>query len=536
MKTTEILDRLAADYRLRMNRAIRVGLPAFGALYVLLVVIQSHYLPLWFDEFFTYYVSGLKPQNLWLALTRGPELNPPLHYLAVRLATDLFGSNAFAVRLPSFLAFFAGCCFVFAFVLRRCRAEQAWAAALFPLAGIGFRYATEARPYAFLFAATASSLFFWQGATTSHRRTLTLFGLSASLAVGLLSHCYGVLLLIPLGIGESIRAFRSRHLDIPLCGAILAPLVCTISYIPAVRTSRALAEHTWATPTVSALLTSLTEALPFFWPILLFALIVAMDRAHNMGHHDSLSSGPPLPELWASVSAAGLPLVAFLIGRYATGFYTFRYALGCLAGLGSLIGFALHRTAAEPPWKRWAPAAALLVLWISNAAILTYGGSRDRTLLTQPVPSCVLRPSLPIVVPDGHLFLRLAHYWGDRAPVIFLYDVQFAIAYTNNTSVDMALQQLSTFVPLHIQPYRDFVQQHSRFLVYGPDTALSWVVPKLKSVGARFEQISDCEGAHSPTLYLVSMPDSPMSSSAVAPAPGQFRSGDLSKSAIGSKP
>jgi 4-amino-4-deoxy-L-arabinose transferase-like glycosyltransferase len=256
---------------------VRLMVGAFAALYLVITVPLAARSPLTNDEFFTYYIArahGLG--GLWRALKTGAEQTPPLSHVLSRVSMEVFGNTRLAIRLPEVIAYLGASLCLYAFVQYRSSRLIGLVAMLIPSVTATYTYAFQARSYALVLAFAALALLCWQR-TGSRDRRLSLAGLAIALALAVASNYYAVLLLVPLGLGQAVRTFGGRRLDLPVLLAFGGALVPLVLFLPLIEASRKYSSHfyakaTWRDPTdFFAFLTS-TSLLPTNW-------FVAHDRA-----------------------------------------------------------------------------------------------------------------------------------------------------------------------------------------------------------------------------------------------------------------
>ena len=101
----------------------------------------------WHDEIFTETIARLeRVDDVWSALARGTDLNPPLYYLAVAARITCWGKHTCA-RLPAALGYLLMSVCLYRFVARRFPVPYAWLAMLLPLITQASWYGCEGRPY-----------------------------------------------------------------------------------------------------------------------------------------------------------------------------------------------------------------------------------------------------------------------------------------------------------------------------------------------------------------------------------------------------
>ena len=140
-----------------------IGAFAGGFLFAIANAAMS---PFWFDELLTFHVSRLgSPVEIWAALEKTADGQPPLSYLLTACFQRLLGETELATRLPSLLAFAIATYVFFLWIAERIGALYGVIAAGFLWTTILFQYSYEARPYTLLTACVALSLLLWRRAS-----------------------------------------------------------------------------------------------------------------------------------------------------------------------------------------------------------------------------------------------------------------------------------------------------------------------------------------------------------------------------------
>ena len=152
--------------------------------------------PLWFDELLTLTISSQSNlRDMWSALTRGFDTQPPPFYLLERVFLALPIANQIALRLPSILAFPLFLIFVFTYVKKRSGELIACMCTLLFFSTSLFQtYLTEARGYSLMIACIAFALVCYQRLPSM--RWAAMLGLSLMLAESF--HYYAVFAMIPI--------------------------------------------------------------------------------------------------------------------------------------------------------------------------------------------------------------------------------------------------------------------------------------------------------------------------------------------------
>lgn len=163
------------DSRTGVSTSVR-GLPLSAILFFLLTatisLLWSHHKLMSQDEFFVLQTDSIATvsQLIHIQRTTPISLDPLVYHLLAHASMRLFGADAFALRLPSFLGYLLMQVCLF-FIVRRVAGERAGVFALaFPALTAALFYSVEGRPYGLLLGLYALTLLSWQAAT---RRTIT---------------------------------------------------------------------------------------------------------------------------------------------------------------------------------------------------------------------------------------------------------------------------------------------------------------------------------------------------------------------------
>src|SRR5262249_2572076 len=107
-------------------------------------------------------------------------------------------------------------------------------------------------------------------------RRLALVGLGLSLAAAVCSHYFAVLLLLPLALGESVRAWRLRKLDAGVWLALLAPLLPLACWLPFGWAARDMTAGFWAKPTLRGVLSCWATLPRWAWVFVPWPLVALL--------------------------------------------------------------------------------------------------------------------------------------------------------------------------------------------------------------------------------------------------------------------
>jgi hypothetical protein len=483
--------------------------------YFAATAIRAQHRVFWYDELLTVNLCALpRFADVWAAVRTGIDLNPPFQFLAVRASQALFGAGQLSARLPVVLSFLAMSVFVFLYLRRRVSAGWALAGMMLPWLTEAYRFALDARPYGILLGCAAAALYCWSRAAdpSAARRGPAIVGLAVSLSLALLTHCYAVLLAVPLVAGEGVRLRRRRRADwslwIAMAAAafpvILYPWLMSANHTPPVLATSPFHVTPWTAPgTYRELLD------PAFWPLTLVILIVALavrgadrpaeDDPHAMPAHESAA-------LWGF---AAIPIFAVLLAAATTGTFSLRYGAPGVIGLACLLAAAGARYSRYPARSGAAAAALFFVfftsafagqLWTAihptnvHAATATSAPAPARVPDTpavqvpgRPLFSLASGSRLPIVVASGLVFLEVDHYGDDAlvARTYYLTDTEAALRHTGSAGFEPTYPTMKRLLHLraNVAPAESFLAERRPFLMYTTGYFVEWLLPELLERG-----------------------------------------------------
>lgn len=443
------------------------------------------------DELFTLYISRLPHfRDVWAALATGAEQTPPFFYAISRADISLFGTSGLALRLPEILAFALMCTCLFQLVARRTSAVYGLLAALFTFMTTAFNYAFDARAYALVLAFSAFALLCWLWATEGLHRGLALAGLAASLAAAISSHYYAVVCLFPIGLGELVRSYRRKRIDVGVWIALGLSLSPLLIFLPLIQRARRFAPHFWAKPHWSSMAYFYEHFLltPAAVPLLAVFLLAAAYTVFRRGSIGEYPGTPrtafevPQHEMAAVVGFLLLPVVGVILAETVVGAFSSRYVLSAVIGLSIVVGWGLYGLLGG----RKSVAAGLALVLLAFLAVKeaqTYRRSiADRSLQnsTYAFLETYARGKEPIVISGPMDFTELTY----EAPqsiakrLTYLDDPQKALQYTGSNDAEKGLAEMRSWARLNVQSFSAFVTSGQKcyiFVVNYPDK-YEWVL------------------------------------------------------------
>lgn len=458
-----------------------------AVLYLAVTVQLAQAKQIWTDEFFTLFLSRLGLRELWSALLTGGDQHPPPFYLVHHAVFSLFGERPWVLRLPAMTGFLLMIVCVYAFVARRTTPAYGLLAMAMPLVTIAHEYSYEARGYSLLMGWLALAILCWQRAGDRPRRWLPVIGLAVGLLGAVTSHYYSVLLLPALAATEVIRTLRRKSVDGRIWLAMCTPIVPLAVFYPLLHSSSRFAGTFWAQASLSEIHLFYKNVLGTGLACLLCALAVA--GLYQMifgerGKTQDVGSSLPVEEVVLGGALAAAPFAAYLFGKFVTGVFAWRYAIGGIIGLAILFGFFCFR------FFRGSRVAALLCLLVIMPYFLLASRVKKH-VLTHEVESLKqltswlnlrVSGSDPLIIGNSEKFYELSYYGSPamRQRCVYLVDEKRSAKYLHHDTVERSLWNLNPWFKLNVQPYEPFVREHqSAFVWSGVDPEWNWLTSAL---------------------------------------------------------
>lgn len=513
----------AEEVTAALERGRYFYLICFCVLFLGMTALRAVAKPLWYDELFTYYMSRLPDAGMtWAALKDGADLCPPLIFLATRESQKLFGDGLIGTRLPAVLGFLTMLLCLYRFVAMRCGAAYGFAAMLFAALSGAYAYAYEARSYGLVLGFCGLSLIAWQAAANGQARRFALPVLCVSLAAALLTHCYAVLILIPLGLGEAVRSVRQRRMDWPVWLALAAAGCCVLVYLPLLTASRGTSfDNVTFRPTLYVLRDCYEMlATPLMAPLMIGLALVILMHAGTEQEVPEKPAGFPAHEIALAAGLALVPLYAYLVAKFVSHVFMTRYGTVAVLGLSILFAWFLDRAAGGRRMIGWALSLLFAVwfvsgfgIWMGNVMHSKVAASdRDSSRHVYELPPELVKTGLPFVASNGLFFLEADHYAPPSfvSRLTYLADPAAAVRYTGSDVFERGFPVMQKWFPIRarVESYQSFVRAHQHFLVFGEfDHPLGWVTKKLLDDGAMLRFLGQYHGPYGENLLLeVSMP------------------------------
>lgn len=487
------------------HRALFLVLATFTAI----ALCQSWVTPLWFDEFFTLFISRL-PSAAAIFHAIPADGQPPLQYWLTHFLVVCFGQSELVLRFPELIAYAGSGFLAWRIARTHGNAVQALFAPALVMGGGLCNLAWTARPYELLLFFTAAAFVCWQAACLrEQRRLLPLTGLALALAGAILSHHFGILHIgVFLLAGESVRALRRRRFDAPMMAAVAAgstPLIITLplAHRSGIVLGDAVRHSTnfWAHASPLDLLTWWNMVTPL---LLITALMLALTREPQWGDPSLNQPTPGAPEHeWAAALALSLLLpIQILVAALATGYSQPKYAVSASLGLALLAAWGLPRVRFRRAMLQPAMALAvpgLLIVSVGRLALDQFQHPLWRPQLATAAVSPVLAGApgnLPIVVASAYDYLP--DWWYSSPPLrqrlIYLSDRQYAVR-QQDFLPELTLTADRGDAPMPTADYADFIDSHPRFLLLCSGRArLDWTCYRLANSQWKLSLLAQTRG------------------------------------------
>ncbi len=464
---------------------------------------------MWNDEFLSFYSdSAASFRRVFEIQLHSPiSLDPPTYHLLSHLSMDVLGRGAVALRLPALLGFLLLQACLFALVRRLAGYRAGLVVMLFPLMTASFRYSVEGRPYGLLLGLYAAALLCWYAAISdgnSRPRVLPLLGLTAAIALAITSHYFGVLILIPVTVGELVRTILRRRFDVPVVLSLFVGL-CSVGLI--VPFQRALLPYRQHYYTSSVNLRNVSQGYRELflrynqWPLpvqhvcaalLLVATVmlgIATYRVFRRGERQARGDARVVwVALWAALLAfAALPFCGYLFGRFVTHTMEVRYVIAALVFFAVSMALVLAPSLRRDRVFYGVLGGMLLVSVIAAAVQIRAEVRASRALLASLSAPAALHADLSMHPGErlytqslGDFFLG-SFYAPDalmRERMTLVYDAAGEVHYLRHNTNAVTAVYLSQFSPLQVAPWPDVEQSNALLLNY--HSGWEWVGDDLR--------------------------------------------------------
>jgi uncharacterized membrane protein len=485
------------------------GLPllawALLVLTTILSLVWSHAHLLWIDEFLAYYTDSLPTFGdvMRVQLHYPIVIDPPVQHIMVHAFMDVFGVGILALRLPSLIGFLLFQLCIYLFCSRMAGKRAGVIGMLVPLFTCTVFHSVNGRPYALLMGLFMLSLVFWQRAVRSGEvgasRTLALVGLWLALALAISTQFFGVLVLVPVWIGELARTISRRRIDKPVLGTLVLGVGSVVLILPFLSATRIYRVHYIAGDMsmryVVEIYRSILQDGPFqlahrFQMTLIgaFVLVLVIGAAVRLRKHLDT------PYEWAAVAALALiPVFGHELEVYVTHTLMARYVLPGVGGFAVAAGLVF----AGPVRRNAVFYGSLLVLLVLGVGLSVRDIQLERVRSAEILASCEETPAVKSELdsrPTDKLYFQTlsqyftaSYYEPDpqrRLRMVLLTD-QEELQWQGVDNFFILTQNLQRFSSLPIVTYDQFLTLKDPLIVYYVDQSDgdNWIDRDLKARG-----------------------------------------------------
>jgi len=488
----------------------------FLLLTAVLSLIWSHARLMWNDEFLSFHSDGVATfkQVILVQLHHPISLDPPTYHLLSHLSMDLIGRNAIALRLPALVGFLLFQLCLFFFVRRLAGTRSAVIAMAVPILTASFRYSLEGRPYGLLLGLYALSLLCWQIATiddnASRSRLLPLAGLTLSIALAITSHYFGVLILIPVSLGELSRISIRKRLDFGVIIALALGLASVGIILPFKRALMVYRQHYYITGVnIHDISQGYRELFLRYttWPIplqkLAAAIMVVLALTLAYAGYKRFKRRPSTEHAytWVALSAmALLPFFGYLFGRFVTHTMEVRYVIAALIAFAAIFAIVLERRLRSNTFYY----VTLTLIFLAAIDINVRNIIKERNDSNQILASFNLSPEAsaalhqnphePIYLQSLNDFYLNTYYDPDptlRPRFSLLYGQPQEIYWLQHDTNYITATNMLHFTPLSITSYADFLKHPHPLLILN-HSGWEWTDKQLAADHTPEQTLADC--------------------------------------------
>lgn len=436
--------------------------------------------PLWLDEILTWTVSS---QRNWARIIKmlmeGVDGQPPLYYLVEHASMNLVHVRELGLRLPSVFAFPCTLICVFLFARRRGGDFAGILAGAFLFSTAIFRwYAAEARPYSLFVACIAVALLCYQRAGNR----FYAIGMAAVLGMAQAFHHYAFFSIAPFAVAEGIYFLRGGRFRWWVWGALACPIIPIALEWRIISNFKTMyAAHFWSQYGFQDLAGTYGSFLgnnvflgvgtaAMCVGIVLALCLQSRNSDRTKIDADSWSEGALL------LMFLLLPIITLLGTQILHAKMVGRYVLPTILAMAISIG------------RIPAVSKSLLVLVLVTFGVfgagcelifwktLDFKAAERFSLADEALVRDAARPDLPVAMDDALLFVPLSLYGSPeyRGRLVYLVDLEKAVAYSGSDTADRTLTRLRPYLTAAMPDYSEFVDAHREFLLVTREPRLSF--------------------------------------------------------------
>lgn len=481
----------------------------FATICLYSLLIRARAKPFWHDEIYTILHAGLPSLGtMWRAGIDGIDLSPPLNTWLTRGVHTLFGVGPVSTRIPPLLGYMTMTFVVFHLLKSRANTVTALSGALLPCFTAAYRFSYEARGYGSMVGLFALALYAWTEAARNRKRRLHLLLLAAALAGSVWNHYYGILIVVPLAVGECVRSFQTQRMDRGILGAFLVGLLAMLPLYPLAAAARTQSASFWSRAAgmdvggaYQFVFAPMLER-NFGYAALAIGVLALLGRASRSDRQ--VPRRVPLYETVAGLVALLIPVLGVLLGVLLTGVFVPRYVMSAVVGVSLALPLLV--------WQRHTRGGSgelLLCGFLVLAFVQSVGPSLKSPpvfvdpFLSKPLLQGALNSGPGVVSSSSLQFLQHWYYTPNplKGRIRYVADVENAKRLMGSDTIDRGYLALHRWTAVPIDPYDGFIAGHREFRVH--EGGGGWLLPKLDEIGAVRTELGRGPGER---LYLVQLP------------------------------
>lgn len=454
--------------------------------------------PFWLDELMEMWVSAQHSSVavLHTLQTSPATTDPPLHYLLTHFLISAFGVHEWVCRLPSLAGFLVALVCLYQFARRRIGVSAAAIAFLLLLSSNALYYASEGRPYGLVMGCCGVLLLAWQSVGMDRSPRWNRVCIAVALSVAILCHYYGILMALPIMVGEVVRWRRTRRIDWGMIAALVIGYSAMLAWVPFLPAAAAWKSHIWFTPGFEDALLIFGDLGNLVYILLFLGAVFFVYSAVPGGPEKQSNKFLEFrrDEAAAILTLVSLPIIGFFVSKFASKLFLSRYVLASSIGIaivGASMGSLLRAYR-----RTWLAVIAILLFCFfcgMKARNLRYE-IRDHKEFATTLRDFATLPG-PIVICAPHDFAQFRYYLPAAAKknIYWLSDLPAALKYIKTDTDVRMMVAAQTVKNIQVVDMLPFLRNHRSFYVYRRKTGY-YVVPFLLDDGMQFTYLGTKAG------------------------------------------
>jgi hypothetical protein len=451
---------------------------------------------LWYDEFLSKWTDSVPrfTDIIHIQLTHPACLDPLFYHLMGYVSVSIFGSNAFALRLPSLIGFLLLEISLFIFVQRIASKPAAFFAMVMPILSPVFRASVQGRPYGLALGLIAAAMVCWQSARrgTGHRN-IALAGLSLSIFLAINTHYYGALVLVPLCFAELWMSWHDRRSDWRVSLAIALGATGIAFALPFMKGAEQFRSHFYdPVGQPSRILDAYAVALPFMsirLPYIQLAPLALLSLSLSNGitllSRKTRTQSLLFAETILLIAFFAFPILGYLLALFVTHTFEERFVLGSIIGSSAIFALGIDPLLQRRRIARLSYVLlSVLILFQGYRNIADDSSQRKRLLnalkLDDGLKQDILKDSgARIYFQNPFAFVQASYYEPDpevRSRITLVYSWDQETRWGKTDTISRTVFNLTEFSTINAISYESLAGKKSdRLLISYPHSKFDWI-------------------------------------------------------------